>query len=74
MSHALSTWAKNVSNDHDSFLTVLAKTVGLGLLWLGGVKLADVQVLVGICSGLAVGAYAVLQFIALWRREFRGKR
>lgn len=62
-----------MSQDHDSAATVVSKVITVVLLWVGGIKLGDIQAVVGILSGLAVGAYALLQFIALWKREFKGK-
>ncbi len=60
------------SND-ESYLREIGRVLGLALLWLGTVKLADVQILVSIFSGLAVAAYSVLRLIALWRQDFSKK-
>lgn len=61
-------------DQHQDIVSTITKVLALGLAWFGSVKLGDVQTLVAIISGLAVGAYAVLQFISLWRREFRDKK
>jgi len=63
-----------MNDHHDSTAIVIGKVVTLTLVWLGGVKLADIQVFVAIVSGLCVAAYAALQFVALWRREFKRKQ
>ena len=51
----------------------VAKVLTVIVLWFGGIKLGDIQAVIGILSGLAVGGYAVLEFVVLWRREFKEK-
>lgn len=58
---------------HSDILSTVTKVLALALAWFGSVKLGDVQTMVAIISGLAVGSYAALQFVSLWRREFRDK-
>ena len=60
-------------NDHDSIGATVAKVLTVIVLWFGGIKLGDIQAVIGILSGLAVGGYAVLEFVVLWRREFKEK-
>lgn len=60
-------------NDHDSIGATVAKVLTVIVLWFGGIKLGDIQAVIGILSGLAVGGYAALQAISLWRREFRDR-
>ena len=58
---------------HASIGATVAKVLTVIVLWFGGIKLGDIQAVIGILSGVAVGAYAALQFVALWRREFRAR-
>lgn len=60
-------------NDHDSFAAAISKITGLLAIWFASVNLASAQIMVSIVSGLAVGAYSVLKFVSLWRREFSKK-
>lgn len=52
----------------------MAKVAVMALAWFGGIKLADVQILVAIFSGLCVGAYAALQFYVLWRDKVKDRK
>lgn len=60
-------------NEHDSIGATVTKVLMVIALWIGGIKLGDIQAFIGILSGIAVGAYAALNFVALWRREFGRK-
>lgn len=60
-----------MSNDSDSLSTVISKIVIMASAWWGAMSLASIQATVAILSGIFVGGYALLQSIALWRREFR---
>lgn len=62
-----------MTEPNESVVAVFGKVATVIGLWLGGLKLADVQIVVAILSGLCVGGYALLQMVALWRREFRKK-
>ncbi len=42
--------------------------------WLGSIKLADVQALVAILSGLGVLGYTCLQAYVLWRDKIKGRK
>lgn len=42
--------------------------------WIGAVKLADVQILVAIVSGLVVAGYAATQWYVLWRDKIKEPR
>ena len=57
----------------NSIGATVAKVLTVIVLWFGGIKLGDIQAVIGILSGLAVGGYAVLEFVVLWRREFKEK-
>jgi len=60
-----------MTEHHDSVWAALWKVVALALAWIGGIKLADVQVVVAILSGLCVAGYAVLQAYVLWRDKIK---
>lgn len=61
---------ENFYTQDDTLSRAMSRILGLFVLWLGTVKLADIQVLISIFSGLAVCAYSVLKCVALWRHEF----
>lgn len=48
---------------------LMTKTLALFVAWLGTWGLADLQILVGICSGLIFAGYTVSQCRALNRKE-----
>lgn len=61
----------------ESVSSVGAAVVKVGsavLGWLASVKLADVQMVVAIVSGLVVAGYAATQWYVLWREKINGKR
>jgi hypothetical protein len=60
-----------MTEHNDSAFGVLAKTVVSIVAWFGAVKLADVQVLVAILSGLIVAGYAATQWYVLWRDKIK---
>lgn len=57
------------AGDAEGMGALVAKTIGLFFAWLGTWGLADVQILVGICSGLIFAGYTITQWRALVRRE-----
>ena len=59
----------NRTSEAEGMGAVLAKTVALFFAWLGTWGLADLQILVGIVSGLAFAGYTIAQWRALARRE-----
>lgn len=60
-----------MTEQHDSVWAAVWKVAALALAWVGGVKLADVQVVVAILSGLCVAGYALLQAYVLWRDKIK---
>ena len=56
-----------MTEHHDSVWAAVGKTLASIGLWLGSVKLADVQVVVAIIGGLIVAGYAATQWYVLWR-------
>jgi hypothetical protein len=60
-----------MTEHHDSTVGLVAKTIVSIVAWFGAVKLADVQVMVAILSGLIVAGYAATQWYVLWRDKIR---
>lgn len=56
-----------MNNDHDTASAIVMKTLVLIAAWFGTIKLADVQLMVSILSGLAVFVVAVLNARKLMR-------
>lgn len=52
----------------------ILKVGGTVIGWFGSIKLTDVNVIVGIISGLVVAGYAATQWYVLWRDKIRGRR
>jgi hypothetical protein len=57
----------------DSFLAAFGRPLAVALAWLGSWKLGEVQMLLGIVSGLVVTGYAATQWWVLWRDKIRRK-
>jgi hypothetical protein len=63
-----------MTEHHDSTFGLVAKTLVSIVAWFGAVKLADVQVMVAILSGLVVAGYAGTQWFFLVRDRLKGKK
>jgi hypothetical protein len=63
-----------MTEHHDSTVGLVAKTIVSIVAWFGAVKLADVQVMVAILSGLIVAGYAGTQWFFLVRDRMKGKK
>lgn len=53
---------------------LMVKTAAWFAAWFGSVKLADVQAVVAILSGLVVGTLAALNAYVVWRDKIRGRK
>jgi O-antigen/teichoic acid export membrane protein len=62
-----------MSEQHDSVWLAVGKVLAVVAAWFGTIKLADVQALVAICSGLVVAGYAATQWWVLWRDKIKRK-
>lgn len=60
-----------MTDPHDSVVAAIWKVIVLALAWVGGIKLADVQIVVAILSGLCVAGYALLQAYVLYRDKIK---
>jgi hypothetical protein len=58
--------------DLDNVGPAIVKVASSILVWVASIKLADVQVVVAIVSGLVVAGYAATQWFVLWRDKIRG--
>ncbi len=47
--------------------------VGVNVAWLGSISLAQVQIAVGIASGLAVLVYTLMKMYFLWKNGGKGE-
>lgn len=63
-----------MTNDSGSVWAAIGKAAAWIAAWFGTIKLADVQVMVSIISGLIVGGLALLNLIVTWRDKFKGKK
>jgi hypothetical protein len=63
-----------MNDQHDSAWAAVGKVLTFALAWLGSWKLAEIQLLVGIVSGLIVAGFAATQWYVLWRDKIKGKR
>lgn len=63
-----------MNEPHDSWPTIVAKTLTTILAWFGSIKIAEWQSLVGIVSGLVVAGYAATQWYVLWRDKLKGSQ
>lgn len=59
----------NRATEAEGMGAFVAKTAAGLVAWLGTWGLADIQILVGILSGLAFAGYTIAQWRALSRRE-----
>lgn len=58
----------------DNVGATAVKVASTILGWIASIKLADVQVVVAIVSGLVVAGYAATQWFVLWRDKIKGRR
>ena len=63
-----------MSRPDDTVSEVVARIVLVVLAWVGSIKLADIQAVVAILSGLGVLGYTGMQAYVLWRDKIRGRR
>jgi uncharacterized membrane protein YeiB len=64
---------KAVMQEHQSgFWEAVVRMVMVVLAWSASIKLADVQAVVAILSGLGVLIYTGMQAYLLWRDRIRG--
>lgn len=63
-----------MNEHHDSIWIAIAKAIGWFAAWFTTVKIADVQVMVSILSGLLVGALAAANFYVTWRDKIRRRK
>jgi hypothetical protein len=64
---------QSMTEGNGSMWVALVKAATWGAAWFGTIKLADVQVMVSIISGIIVGGLALLNLIVTWRDKFRRK-
>ena len=59
-------------NDHqDTVWSAIGKAFLWAAAWFGTVKLADVQIVISIVSGLFIGGLAALNLYVTWRDKVR---
>lgn len=59
---------------HDSLGSAILKSIAWALAWFATIKLADVQLIVSIVSGLMVGGLAAVNLWVTWRDKIRGRK
>lgn len=57
--------------DLDNVGPAIVKVASSVIGWVASIKLADVQVVVAIVSGLVVAGYAATQWFVLWRDKIK---
>ncbi len=62
-----------MSRPDDTVPEVLTRVALVVLAWVGSIKLADIQAVVAILSGLGVLGYTGMQAYVLWRDKIKGK-
>jgi len=60
-----------MSDHQDTIWGAITKAILWAAAWFGTIKLADVQVVVSIVSGLCIGGLAALNLYVTWRDKVR---
>lgn len=63
-----------MNDQRDTMPAIAAKMTLWAMAWFGSFKLADVQIVVSIVSGLLVALLAALNFYVTWRDKIRRDR